>query len=168
MADTENALRIAATELTDPAEGDVLRPYQDPRGIWTIGVGSTRDLLGRPVTAETAPITHAQAIQLCERDLRSALQTVEHDVHVPLSDDEDAALDDFIYNIGSGNFAGSTLLRDLNAGDYAAAADQFLRWNEAGGVVLAGLCRRRAAERAMFLKPDTSTLEPAPKDIPGS
>ena len=45
----------------------------------------------------------------------------------------------------------STLLRKLNAGDYAGAADEFLRWNKAGGKVLNGLTRRREAERALFL-----------------
>ncbi|EBY2991617.1 lysozyme, partial [Salmonella enterica subsp. enterica serovar Typhimurium] len=45
----------------------------------------------------------------------------------------------------------STLLRKLNSGDYAGAADEFLRWNKAGGKVLNGLTRRREAERALFL-----------------
>ncbi|HHP2614034.1 TPA: lysozyme, partial [Enterobacter roggenkampii] len=55
------------------------------------------------------------------------------------------------YNLGSRSLSTSTLLRKLNAGDYAGAADEFLRWNKAGGKVLNGLTRRREAERALFL-----------------
>ena len=57
----------------------------------------------------------------------------------------------FAFNLGTGALAHSTLLRDLNVGNYQAAADQFLRWNHAGGRVLAGLTRRRQAERKLFL-----------------
>ena len=57
----------------------------------------------------------------------------------------------FVFNLGAGALKGSTLLRMLNAGQYDAAADQFLRWNQAGGVVLAGLTKRRISERMMFL-----------------
>ncbi|KRJ11905.1 lysozyme [Acinetobacter nosocomialis] len=56
------------------------------------------------------------------------------------------------YNIGSGAFKNSTLLKKLNKGDYQGAADQFLVWNKAGGKVMKGLVRRREAERALFLK----------------
>jgi lysozyme len=156
MADPDNALNIAASQLTEPAEGYVLHPYRDPAGVWTIGVGSTRDMNGRPVTAQTQRITSVEAMQLLERDLRSALQAVQAAVRVPLSDDEEAALIDFIYNVGAGAFDASTLLRKLNAGDYEGAADQFQLWDLAGGRVLAGLCRRRAAEKAEFLKPDAT------------
>ncbi|MBP8236036.1 MAG: lysozyme, partial [Rhizorhabdus sp.] len=51
----------------------------------------------------------------------------------------------FAYNVGVGALRGSTLLRKLNAGDFAGAAEQFLVWNKAGGKVLAGLVKRRAA-----------------------
>ena len=57
----------------------------------------------------------------------------------------------FTYNLGSANLGSSTLLKLLNVKDYAGAAEQFSRWNKAGGQVLAGLTKRRAAERAMFL-----------------
>lgn len=61
------------------------------------------------------------------------------------------ALVSFTYNLGARSLSTSTLLRKLNAGDYAGAADEFLRWNKAGGKVLTGLTRRREAERALFL-----------------
>ncbi|WLH87869.1 lysozyme [Pseudomonas sp. FP453] len=61
------------------------------------------------------------------------------------------ALMSFTYNLGAANLGTSTLLKLLNAGDYPGAAEQFPRWNKAGGQVLAGLTKRRAAERVMFL-----------------
>ncbi|EAS3672836.1 lysozyme, partial [Salmonella enterica subsp. enterica serovar Weltevreden] len=61
------------------------------------------------------------------------------------------ALVSFAYNLGARTLSTSTLLRKLNAGDYAGAADEFLRWNKAGSKVLNGLTRRREAERALFL-----------------
>ncbi|MCY1305462.1 Lysozyme RrrD [compost metagenome] len=72
-------------------------------------------------------------------------------MRVPLSQGQFDALASFVFNLGSGNLQCSTLLRKLNAKDYAGAADEFPRWNKAGGKVLAGLTRRRAAERALFL-----------------
>jgi GH24 family phage-related lysozyme (muramidase) len=86
---------------------------------------------------------HDQALQLLERDLRLALQTVENDVPVPLTGGEKAALDDFVYNIGSGNFAHSTVLACLKAGDYDGACRHLADWNQQHGVVLVGLVKRR-------------------------
>ena len=59
----------------------------------------------------------------------------------------------FAYNVGTGALQKSTLIKLLNAGDTQGAADQFLRWNKAGGQVVAGLTRRREAERKLFLTP---------------
>lgn len=146
----DDVLAETATKLTEPAEGDVLNAYQDPGGVWTIGVGSTRDLAGNPVTAATPPVTTAQALQLLERDLRSALQTIKDDVPVPLTEGEEAALTDFVYNIGSGNFLHSTVLTCLKAGDYDGAYQHLADWNQQNGVVLAGLVKRRSAEEAEF------------------
>lgn len=134
-------------------EGFSATPYWDPNGrVWTYGFGSTRDLNNNPVTATTQPVSRAQGLSLMRRDMLSAATEVAADVHVPLTENEKAALDDFIYNCGVGNFRGSTLLRMVNAGNFAGAADQFAVWDHSGGVVLAGLLRRRQAERAEFLK----------------
>lgn len=150
MTADDDVLAETATKLTEPAEGCVLHAYQDPGGVWTIGVGSTRDLAGNPVTADTPPVTQDEALQLLERDLRSALQTVESDLPVPMTGGEEAALTDFVYNIGAGNFAHSTVLRCLKAGDYDGACNALAMWDEQKGVVLAGLVRRRALEQAEF------------------
>ena len=157
MSDT--ARREAAT-LGAQFEGFRNFPYQDSAGVWTIGYGSTRDGAGHPITAQTPPITHATGLQWFTRDTSAAFATVAQDVRVPLTDGEEAALADFIYNLGAGAFASSTLLRLLNARQYGAAAAQFDRWDMAGGQVLAGLLRRREAEEALFNSgtPPTATV----------
>lgn len=147
-----DALTLAASSLVEPFEGFVPHPYQDSTGVWTIGIGSTRDAAGKPVTASTPDVTMAQALALGERDLKSALAAITNDVTVPLTTNETAALADFIYNLGAGNFAASTLLQKLNAGDYNGAAEQFERWDHARGQVLLGLLRRRLAEANLFVK----------------
>lgn len=158
MRDPDVIAQETAGKLTQDFEGFSATPYQDSAGVWTYLYGSTRDLDGNPVRPDTPPGDQTLGLALLARDLRSAIETIQSDVHVPLTDGEEEALADFIYNIGQGNFERSTLLRMLNAGDYAGAADQFERWNMAGGKVLAGLVRRRAAERALFLASDAPSL----------
>lgn len=140
----------AAVDLVKPFEGFRSAPYQDATGIWTFGYGSTRDASGEPVCATTKPITEPEACELVKRDLLSAAASVDGAVTVSLTDNQRAALDDFVYNLGAGNFRASTLLRKLNAGDYEGAAVEFDRWDQAGGRVLAGLLRRRQAETTLF------------------
>lgn len=134
--------------LIKSAEGLRLKAYPDPGtgGLpWTIGYGSTSGV------TKSMVITEAQAEQMLAADLVRFERAVERLVQVPLNQGQFDALVSFTYNVGEGNFTKSTLLRKLNAGDTAGAADQFLRWVNAGGKVLSGLVKRRAAERAMFL-----------------
>jgi len=141
----------SVADLTAQFEGFSARPYQDPgNGTWTIGYGSTHDSWGKPVTAETPPVTTAEGRLLLARDLESASHELTADVKVILTENQQEALEDFIYNVGSGNFRSSTLLHKLNAGDYAGAAAEFDKWDHAGGKVLAGLLKRREAERKLF------------------
>ena len=95
-----------------------------------------------------------EADQWLVEDVRSAEADVETLVTLPLTANQYDALVSFAYNIGGPSLAASTLLKLLNTGDVAGAADQFLRWNKSKGVVLAGLIRRREAERKLFLTPD--------------
>jgi len=129
-------------------EGLRLEAYQDSVGVWTIGYGTTSGV--RPGQV----ITEAQAEAFLKRDLDRFESAVEDLVNVPLNDDQFSALVSFTYNVGEGALASSTLLRLLNNRDYRGAAEQFLRWNRAGGTELAGLTRRRRAERALFLGQD--------------
>ena len=83
-------------------------------------------------------------------DLMDTCRDVESLVEVPLTDNQFAALASFTFNLGRGSLAKSTLLRKLNARDYNGAAEEFHKWNKAGGKVLGGLVARRAAEAEHF------------------
>jgi lysozyme len=142
--------------------------YLDPVGIWTIGWGHAithrgdflRGAANKAVARALYPggITLAQAEALLRGDLVDTAAAVNHLVKVDLDDGQFGALVSFAFNLGTGNLSKSTLLRLLNAGDVAGAADQFLVWNKGRvhGVLqpLAGLTRRRRAERALFLGED--------------
>ncbi|HEY4040326.1 MAG TPA: lysozyme [Rhodopila sp.] len=139
-----------AAGLCRAFEGCVLEAYRCPAGVWTIGVGSTRLADGSAVCATTPPITDAVAEALLQSGLRALAPRIEAIVTVPLADNEAAALLSFAYNLGVANLRSSTLRLLLNQGDRAGAAAQFALWCHAGGQVLPGLVRRRAAEAAMF------------------
>lgn len=136
-----------ALELIKRFEGLRLTAYKCPAGVWTIGYGHTANVL------RGQRCTEIQAELWLMDDLREAEQAVDDLVKVPLTDNQRGALVSFVFNVWAGNFIASTLLKKLNAGDYAGAADEFRRWNKAGGKVLAGLTRRRDAEAALFLSP---------------
>jgi lysozyme len=127
-----------------------LTGYLCPAGIPTIGWGHTGpDVeVGQRITLEHAEELFALDVAIAERTVRRLVQ-------VPINENQLAALASFVFNVGTTAFASSTLLRRLNAQDYAGAAAQFERWNmgTVGGkkVVLRGLTRRRAEERALFL-----------------
>jgi lysozyme len=112
---------------------------------WTCGYGCT----GPDISHGTVwTQTHADS-QLTVR-LNQAADAVDAHVKVDLTPAQKAALTDFVFNEGEGNFASSTLLRLLNASDFVAAAAQFGRWDLAKGKVLPGLDARRAAEKQLF------------------
>lgn len=136
-----------AIELIKRFEGCVLRAYRDPVGIWTIGYGTTKNV--RP----GMKITQAAAVELLLNDLDDRLEFIEMVVKVPTTDDETCALLSFAYNVGLSALQKSTLLRKLNAGrPRVEVAAEFDKWTRAGGKVLRGLVRRRAAERDLFLR----------------
>ena len=139
-----------ALDLLHHFEGFRHDAYLDAVGIWTIGYGNTRWPDGRPVR-KGDHVTKEQGEQLFRTILRTFERGVLKAAKVPLTQPQFDALVSFAYNVGLGALGASTLLRKLNAGEYREAADQFLRWNKAGGKVLAGLTRRREAERVLFL-----------------
>lgn len=132
----------AGLELLKRFEGFRSHIYLDPEGLPTIGYGH------RLVHPESFPtgIDEAQATGPLAEDVREAEQAVERMVEVPLTQGQFDALVDFCFNLGAGRLAGSTLLRELNAGRYEAAGAQLLRWDHAGATVSAGLKARREAE----------------------
>lgn len=133
-------------------EGCKLTAYVCPAGVLTIGVGHT-SAAGAPRVTAGMRITQQEADAILASDLGRFEKAVTGAVRVPLTSNQFAALVSLAFNIGTGAFQSSTLVRLLNAGDTAGAAQQFARWNRAGGRVLRGLTRRREAERALFLKP---------------
>lgn len=131
-------------------EGCKLTAYQDSVGVWTIGYGWTQPVDGKPIRAGMT-INQETAERLLKTGLVSYESDVSRLVKVGLTQGQFDALVSFTYNLGARSLSTSTLLRKLNAGDYVGAADEFMRWNKAGGKVLNGLTRRREAERALFL-----------------
>jgi lysozyme len=123
--------------------------YPDPAtggAPWTIGWGSTG-----PDIASGAIWTQAQCDARFVRDTATlAIHVARLVAPAPTSQPQFDALVSLAYNIGLGNLASSTLLARHKAGDHAAAAAQFARWNKAGGQAMAGLTRRRAAEAALY------------------
>lgn len=157
----------AGIDLIKSFEGFFAKPYVDPgtgAEPITIGYGTTIYPGGKKVTMQDAPITEAQALSYLEDEANEKAAHVEQMCKVPLNDNEFAALVSFAYNVGWQGLQGSTLMKMLNANaDRTAVADQFLRWNKAGGKVMNGLTRRRQAERSLFL---TSVVESTSEQLP--
>ena len=148
------AVNAAGVNLVTSFEGLKLTPYPDSAGIPTIGYGTIMYPDGTKVSLNDPEITQDQATQFLQHQMDLKASAVEGMVTVALNDNEFAALVCFAYNVGVNGLHGSTLLTMLNANqDRTAVADQFLRWNKAGGREIPGLTRRRQAERSLFLHP---------------
>lgn len=139
-------------------EGFEPLPYDDG-GIMAIGYGTTKQSDVSPALFDGRPITEAQATELLYQHIqRNVDPPIDRLVTFPINQNQRDALASLIYNIGQGNFANSTVLRELNQGNIPEAADAFLLWNKAGGAVSPGLVNRRSAERSLFLgNPSTVT-----------
>ena len=132
------------TEILKYFEGCKLTAYQDSVGVWTIGYGHTKGVY------DGMTITQDQAEQMLLSELEEYEGYIENMVTVPLTQNQFDALVVWVYNLGPTNFKNSTLLKELNAGNYNAAGQEITRWNKAGGKVLAGLVKRREAEAELF------------------
>jgi lysozyme len=142
-----------------------LDAYVDPVGIYTIGWGHAirwgKGMLTTAVKNAAAiarqlypkGLTLQEAEELLRADIRAHSLPVEGLLFVKLNDNQFAAVVSFAFNLGVNNLRTSTLLRKLNAGDFKGAALEFPKWNKAGGKVLKGLTRRRAAEQQLFQTP---------------
>jgi lysozyme len=118
----------------------------------TIGYGTTVYPSGKRVSLKDSAITERKARDYLGHDVGACEDVVHEAVIVPLTQGQFDALVSFVYNIGETAFDNSTLLKRLNAANYQAAEDEFLRWNKQAGRALKGLTRRRAVEQALFLK----------------
>jgi len=131
-------------------EGLSLKAIRDVGTTWEIGYG--HDSTPEEPVHPSDEITEADAEELLERDV--AKIAVEVDELLDGAEVTQNQYDAFIclaYNIGPHALMGSTLLQLFWQGDIQGAADEFLKWDHVGGLVNAGLAKRRAAERAMFL-----------------
>ncbi|MGB8261674.1 MAG: lysozyme [Terracidiphilus sp.] len=139
-------LSSAGMELLKKYEGFRAQSYLDAVGLPTIGYGH------RLIERDTFPfgVTEAEAGRMLAADVRVAVQAVERLVRVPLTQGQFDALVDFVFNLGAGRLATSTLLKVLNAGRYADAREHLLLWDHAGGRELAVLKARRQAEAALW------------------
>lgn len=135
----------ALTERFEADGGPKLQVYLDGRGRPSVGWGHT----GADVHPG-AIWTLEQCQEALLNDMAWVANVVNTLVHVSLTQPEFDALCDFVFNVGAGNFAKSTLLEDLNKGLFCKAAAQFDAWEYSNGKVVAGLLRRRMAETAEF------------------
>ena len=139
------ALALSATGLVSllQSEGYTSRAVIPIKGdVPTIGFGTTAGVkMGDTITPQVAVSRALSDVSKFEGALKRC-------VKVPLTQGEYDAYLSLSYNIGSGAFCGSTLVRKLNAGDYAGACEQVLAWDKAGGRRVQGLTARRNREYA--------------------
>lgn len=135
-----------ALDLIRKFEGCRLSAYVDAVGVVTIGWGETEGVrMGDRWTQERADLTLKRRVLSFMNDVLEICPALEDRPKCL------AAVSSFVYNVGLANFRKSTLRKKIDAGNWTGAADEFPRWNRAGGRVLKGLTRRRNAERALFL-----------------
>lgn len=142
MTPSQNCLQMIAE-----FEGFRATPYSDIANNPTIGFG--HKILQ---TEYFDSVTRSQATDMLTEDACQAGKCVDCVVTIDLNQNQFDALVDFVYNLGIGNLEKSTLLKLLNSGDYNGAAQEFTKWDMAGGKISDGLLRRRQAEQNLFMK----------------
>ena len=133
-------------------EGCKLEAYLDAVDVPTIAYGRTKDVKIGDIC------TQQQAEDWLEEELVEYEGYVNEAVKVELTQPQFDSLVSWTYNLGPSNLNRSSMLRVLNASDYDNVPEQIMRWNKAGGRVLAGLVRRREAEAEMFKGNDWSII----------
>jgi lysozyme len=149
-------------EMIKHHEGIRVRPYRCPALLWTVGVGRVIDPNHIKVKLDerkNLPIpdgwdrtlSMAEVDKLLEEDLARFEAGVRRLCPNGLTAGRFGALTSFAFNVGLGNLQNSTLRMKHNRGEYESAAEEFLKWNKAGGKELKGLTTRRKDERALYL-----------------
>jgi lysozyme len=150
IAIDQMVVSIFGVDLICSFEGKRLTAYDDGVGVWTIGFGTTIYPNGIKVKkGDTCTLDQAKLYMA--HDLKKFEQAVNGAVNIRLNQNQFDALVSLAYNIGTGAFNKSTLVKKLNAGDIRSAADQFDVWVNAGGKRMQGLVNRRQKEKALFL-----------------
>lgn len=147
-------------------EGESLRPYRCSAGIPTIGVGATTYPDGRKVTMKDAMITQQESRAMLKEECARYVRSVEQLLTWEATANQVVAMSSLAYNIGLGALKKSTVLRAHNEGNFSAAARAFALWNKArvNGKLqeVRGLTSRRAAEAALYLRPEPSPYKEPP------
>lgn len=152
MIEVEMFVPKQTKDLIKQFEGLKLKAYKDPVGLLSVGYGHYNII--PPTVTPDMVITEDRADSILEMDLEHTLSLIQGHISADLTDNQLAAILSFSFNEGAHAFINSTLLKELNAGNIEAAADEFLKWQRAGNQTLKGLEVRRAAERELFLTPD--------------
>lgn len=141
-------MKIATTgvKLIQDFEGLELKAYKCPAGVWTIGYGHTKGVKQGDV------ITPAQATAYLQADLTDAEKAVNSQ-NLRINQNQYDALVSFTFNVGTGNFLKSTLLKKVKINpDDTSIRSEFAKWKYGSGKVLPGLVRRREAEANLYFK----------------
>ena len=143
-----NKINNKGLNLIKEFEGLKTNAYRDAANVPTIGYGHTKGV------KEGDSITEQFATAMLDKELREYEGYVDQMVNVPLNENQHAALVSFVYNLGPTNLSQSSLLRELNNGNYNRVPSELKRWNKArvkGELTeLEGLTRRRQAEADLF------------------
>lgn len=153
--ETRNNLELSpALYLIKKYEGFSSKPYLCPAGVWTIGYGNTKYLNGSPVRKNDPEISKQEAEELLENTVKEEFLPglLELSPHLKNHHFKLNALLSFCYNLGLGAYSKSTLRKKVDAKQWDDAAEQFMRWVNAGGKKLNGLVKRRAEEASVFMR----------------
>lgn len=150
------SLTEEAINLIVSFEGFSAKWYEDPALGWkvpTVMYGHT-DSAGEPKYKNTKDkiFSREEGMRTLMSDLSKYEVAIKKLVKSKLNNNQYGALVSLVYNIGETNFAGSTLLKKLNNGDYDGASDEFEKWHKSGGKIMEGLCNRRELEYQLFIK----------------
>lgn len=156
--------------VTKDSEGWRSRLYDDAAGYCTIGYGhliKKARCNGSEPPEFVSGLTKPAGERLLVDDMSGAQFTVMSNVRVPMTDGQFGALVDFVFNVGSANFRGSTLLRIVNSSQLNRVSGQFRRWTMAGGRVWPGLQKRREREIDLFFEgiDDLRAVPPEGEDL---
>jgi lysozyme len=123
--------------------------------LYTIGIG--HQIQPNEVELFSKTITENEAILLFEKDIDKIVKDMNNNIKVPLNKNQQLALISLRYRIGPNYFNESTLLKELNKGNYQKASEEFKNWRLSGGQVVSGLVARAERERVRFLTPVSNT-----------